>query len=368
MAIEQLDEKTSLDLRDGEQIFYKNCPKFYHQKKTGNVQYNIVITNERIVLVPYKEKKETIEIHYEDIAYLTPSFVEIESSPYLDVQSKQGLTFNIVMKSEGAFKRHFFPKYKFFIPAKFGEGLVNLGKNIKSVLKGEGIKDTMPTYIAARNTIIELIATKMDEYKRSKAGSEAVYLENQTIEKLDLIRKDLFELIIPACIGWAIFNLSAISPIFFMFGMPLAMILMPWSCYRPAFQFGLSVFKFNTFNYNVITTYSDGSKSSDMGAEAFSANMFLMIFKVLFTIVLAFALAVFKIAYGCFTYIITYRSLENKKSIVKTAFPIIIIGFAVLIGAPVASIIIMNASEAIISASELPAGELSTNENEVIQE
>ena len=56
MATVKLDDKSSIDLLDGEAIVFANCPNVWRDEK-GIYPVNLVITNKRVVSIPYPSDK-----------------------------------------------------------------------------------------------------------------------------------------------------------------------------------------------------------------------------------------------------------------------------------------------------------------------
>jgi hypothetical protein len=110
--------------------------------------------------------------------------------------------------------------------------------------------------------------------------------------------------------------------------------------------------------YEVVTTYSNGSKTSDGGSQSFWINIVL---KILMAGLLLFAGCIVTLVYLIYLiirYVILYLMINPKPSFLQSAFPIIAGGFLVLIGAPVMIGLIINTKHAIAAASDYRPAEI----------
>jgi len=158
---------------------------------------------------------------------------------------------------------------------------------------------------------------------------------NETDEQseLDAIRKQLLKYIITAGIGWAALWLTLWNFKLFLVGMPLFLLITPWFCWKTMFANGImGAFMGASLNYEVITTYRDGSQKSDGGQEAFEGNMLLLCLKIPLFVFTAVFVKLWYILYGCFVYYTTYREVKQKPSFAKSAFPVMIAGLIMFIG------------------------------------
>ena len=193
MAIEQLDEKTSLDLMDGEFVIYKNFPMLCHKKGIFNIpHYNFVITSMRIALVPYKKKLEVVTINYEDIREVKPSFRKIQDNPNYGYNKKNTtatwIPLCIYMKDEVFFKRWFFPRYKFLLRSTIGEAFKVFGSNLLSELKEDILNLGQVMDYQARSNIID--SSKMSDYSKNEAKNEAWKKTSQEAKEWRDLNKD----------------------------------------------------------------------------------------------------------------------------------------------------------------------------------
>jgi hypothetical protein len=94
---------------------------------------------------------------------------------------------------------------------------------------------------------------------------------------------------------------------------------------------------FNPSNYVVITTYSDGSTSSDYGEESNIADFFSMAIRLTFGLFLAGVATVLSV-FGQWVYLIIMCFAGEDKAPAPVVLPIAIIGLAWFICAPFASI------------------------------
>ena len=84
-------------------------------------------------------------------------------------------------------------------------------------------------------------------------------------------------------------------------------------------------------DYEVITTYGDGRKESDGGAEATQMNIVLMII----ALIIGGLITLIKCVYLPIKYAICYKMVKEKPAFLTSGFPIMLAGFIVLIGAPI---------------------------------
>ena len=129
MAIEQLNKKTSMELREGEVIIFKNYPRLYQFGFFWSVHYNFVITNQRIALVPYKKGKEQVDIKFEDIAYVEPPLASIQRNPNTYNKNDTMTEFRLKMKGKKGLL------YKFHMQTSLGEGFKQIAKEILPTMK-----------------------------------------------------------------------------------------------------------------------------------------------------------------------------------------------------------------------------------------
>jgi hypothetical protein len=130
MAMQKLDNDTSINLTEGEFVIFSNIPKIRVYHKTGffsSNKVNFVVTNKRIALVPYKAGKEEVSLKFEDISSTFPVFSTIERKPnWGDNASTAGnkVDLQIIMNPSTGKK-----KQKFEIHASAGTILKNLAKD-----------------------------------------------------------------------------------------------------------------------------------------------------------------------------------------------------------------------------------------------
>jgi hypothetical protein len=153
--------------------------------------------------------------------------------------------------------------------------------------------------------------------------------------------------IAPACLGWALLMLSTyvLDNMFFAFIACLICVAPVLYSYMTS---GWSQTLFFWRDYEVITTYSDGRKSSDGGAE--SAMMGLLYKLMMFGLVcmLAGIVSIGKCIYLPIKYTVCYLKVKNKpdlknpKKLVRTGFFLAAVGFLTFIGAPIVGSTINN--------------------------
>jgi hypothetical protein len=95
-------------------------------------------------------------------------------------------------------------------------------------------------------------------------------------------------------------------------------------------------------DYEVITTYSDGSTSSDRGAQSTYAGLSKMILMFFLVCIASGVVTITKLFYLCIKSSIAYLKLQERPSFLFGPFFVMIVGLAVLIGAPMLSLGIGN--------------------------
>jgi hypothetical protein len=91
-------------------------------------------------------------------------------------------------------------------------------------------------------------------------------------------------------------------------------------------------------DYEIITTYSDGSKSSDRGAQSTYAGLAHMIAMFFIVCIASGIVTITKLFYLCIKSSVAYLKLKGRPSFLFGPFFVMIVGLAVLIGAPMLSL------------------------------
>ena len=157
---------------------------------------------------------------------------------------------------------------------------------------------------------------------------------------MDQTQKRIFKTMIFCWIGWPLFFIAMYSTATNMtiLGSLLGMLFMlgaSFICILPMcrrFFSGQNLFKIDS--YEVVTTYSDGSKESDHGAEAASVGLVVMIVKIFFMAVIGTILTILYLVYLFFKYLFQYLGVDPKPKFLKSAFFLYIISLVVFIFAP----------------------------------
>jgi len=163
--------------------------------------------------------------------------------------------------------------------------------------------------------------------------SEKVKLSPE--ESLARVYTDMRKTIMFFSIGWIIFMFGATIA-----GEPGNMFLMLLGAAIAAGPIVAILFLGGSFaglfkaDYEVITTYSDGSKKSDGGAESRSNNMTVAFILALIAIFIGIVVQFIRLIIQISKHFYYTRKVAQKPDFLHSGTFLIVIGFAVLIGAP----------------------------------
>ena len=164
--------------------------------------------------------------------------------------------------------------------------------------------------------------------------NEAEVKEVSPEEKLAATYKRILITVIFCCIGWPIFLYAfnySMNPLVMLLGGAVVSAPILWIMIRGG---GIKdVFK--TDEYEVITTHSDGRKTSDGGSQSFLMGLLVKLFMLIFVIFLGCLITVGLLVYMIIRYIKLYSQVNEKPSFIKSAFPVLIAGLAVFVGSGV---------------------------------
>ena len=147
-------------------------------------------------------------------------------------------------------------------------------------------------------------------------------------QKLLATHKRITITVIFCCIGWPVFiyGFNGDGMLLTLLGAVIVSAPILWRIWRG----GLSgAFKLDTTEY--ITTYSDGSKTSDGGYASMSGSLIVNIFLFLLMVFVGCLATLIYLTYLVITYIIQYLRVNEKPAFIKSAFPVMLAGLLVLI-------------------------------------
>ena len=166
---------------------------------------------------------------------------------------------------------------------------------------------------------------------REQETSETRAKEVGPEEKLAAMYKRILVTVIFCCVGWPIFLYAfnySMNPLVMLLGGAVVSAPILWIMLRGG---GLKdVFK--TDEYEVVTTYSDGSKKSDGGSESFIMGLITKIIGLVLVIFLGCLITIGLLVYMIIKYIRLYLQVSEKPAFIKSAFPILIAGLLVFLG------------------------------------
>ena len=161
--------------------------------------------------------------------------------------------------------------------------------------------------------------------------NETMTNEVSTEEKLAATYKRILITVLFCCIGWPIFLYAfnySMNPLVMLLGGAVVSAPILWFMARGG---GLKdVFK--TDEYEVVTTYSDGSKKSDGGTESFIMGLITKILGLILMIFIGCLITIGLLVFLTVRYIKLYLQASQKPSFIKSAFPILLAGLIVFIG------------------------------------
>ncbi|MCL1812574.1 MAG: hypothetical protein FWG29_03525 [Treponema sp.] len=184
--------------------------------------------------------------------------------------------------------------------------------------------------------------------------NETITKEVSTEEKLAATYKRILITVIFCCIGWPIFLYAfnySMNPLVMLLGGAVVSAPILWIMARGG---GLKdVFK--TDEYEVVTTYSDGSKKSDGGTESFIMGLITKIIGLVLVILIGCLITIGLLVYMTISYVKLYLQASNKPAFVKSAFPILLAGLIVFIGS---GIVVGNIARASAAKARKEAKEI----------
>jgi hypothetical protein len=144
--------------------------------------------------------------------------------------------------------------------------------------------------------------------------------EEELLQRMQRTRDDLRTTVIWAGIGWVV--LTGLGSMLGGFELLLGAVIIAIPAIKFVKKRGGNLNPLKWKDYEVVTTYTDGSKRSDGGVESTHMSMayyfFLLIVGCLLTLVLCFYLPV--------RYTIMYMQASKKPSFLKTAYPFVLLG------------------------------------------
>jgi hypothetical protein len=169
--------------------------------------------------------------------------------------------------------------------------------------------------------------------------------EERRQEVLAKVYKDYLITVICCCVGWTGYQSIAASTGGDMDGGAggviklLLMLISLWIIIGPVFMKIMKSSVAGAFffwqDYEVITTYSDGTKTSDGGAESMGAGIFMFGFKLVAALFLSLIITVIKLIYLPIRTIICYLMVRQKPNFLFSPFPVLIVSLAVFFGAAI---------------------------------
>ena len=161
--------------------------------------------------------------------------------------------------------------------------------------------------------------------------NEAAETEISPEQKLAALYKRILITVIFCCVGWPIFLYAfnySMNPLVMLLGGAVVSAPILWIMLRGG---GLKdVFK--TDEYEVVTTYRDGSKKSDGGTESFLMGLIVKFIGLILVIFIGCLITIGLLVYMIIKYIRLYLQVSEKPAFIKSAFPIILAGLIVFVG------------------------------------
>jgi uncharacterized membrane protein len=179
-------------------------------------------------------------------------------------------------------------------------------------------------------------------YKEGKESTEGKRKEeaetNETDEKiaspeqkLAAAYKRILITVICSCLGWPIFVYAfnhSFNPLVMLLGgaivsAPILFILAKGGGLKDVFK---------TDEYEVITTHSNGRKTSDGGTQSFMMGLLVKFFMLIFVVLLGCLITIGILVFMIVRYVKLYLQVSEKPPFIKSAFPVLIAGLAVFVG------------------------------------
>jgi len=149
-------------------------------------------------------------------------------------------------------------------------------------------------------------------------------------QKLAATGKRLLITVVFCCIGWPVFLYAynySINPLIMFIGgaivsAPILFVMAKGGTLKDIFK---------TDEYEIITTYSDGRKSSDFGAQSLVIGFIIKIFMFFLIIFLGCIITPGLLLFLFFMYSILYLQVSEKPSFIRSAFPAMIAALLIFI-------------------------------------
>ena len=164
------------------------------------------------------------------------------------------------------------------------------------------------------------------------SGKIEVTETKETNPKLAATHKRIMTTVIWCCIGWPVFIYGMGFSDNMLLTLLGAMLVSAPILYR-MWKGGISgVFKIDT--RETITTYSDGSKTSDGGYNSMASSLVINIFLFLLFVFIGCLATLIYLIYLVIKYVILHSIAKEKPAFLQSAYPILIAGLAVLCFSP----------------------------------
>ncbi|MDR2965294.1 MAG: hypothetical protein LBU88_05925 [Treponema sp.] len=159
-------------------------------------------------------------------------------------------------------------------------------------------------------------------------------------DKMAAVYKRILTTVIFICIGWAVIMIGTLG-----FRSPIAILgflIAPWPMLGRMLKGGFGAM-FNMPEYVVITTHSDGSKSSDGGAESKLMNLFFKCILLAIGVFIGTIATIIYLVILLIQYIALYVQAKPKPVFLRSAFFLFIVAALVLPGSIIAGALVYNA-------------------------
>ena len=161
------------------------------------------------------------------------------------------------------------------------------------------------------------------------------------MSELEAVQKVLKKNSIFFCAGWFVLWVSLLGLLYFSSGggFPLALVFIGWGIIGwPKIWImikGGGLKGAISPSYEVVTTYGDGSRSSDGGAESAMTNIFVLLFKIGLLYVIGTFIQAIHLIILTIRYMILHGKAQPKPAFIQSGMFIIVLNVAFLIGSPV---------------------------------
>ena len=159
--------------------------------------------------------------------------------------------------------------------------------------------------------------------------NEAAAQEVSIEQKLAAVHKRIMITVIFCCVGWPVF-LAGFTYQAGMIVMALGAIIVSGPILFRLWKGGIGG-AFKTDEYEVVTTYSDGSKRSDGGSESFLMGLLIKLFLGIVLIIIGCLVTIGYLLFLIVRYIMLYLKASEKPALLKSAFLWMALGLGVLI-------------------------------------